>query len=178
MKLLHIIWNYINDSMIISTILLLIFAYIICKNYIAATTNLKTKTEERKEKIKNMKMTNARIENSNGVTLSMPDRIDLTNSILDLITFMITNEIMSYMKTFMALNIKYEVSNLDDDIKKISQTVFHGINPSLFADPNLILTPEYLMSYITKKTTNVFLETTIQYNQSLRSTNLGTGGEN
>ena len=58
---------------------------------------------------------------------------------------------------------------------QIKRPIFHGINPTLFTDPNLILTSEYLMSYITKKTTNVFLETVMNYNQTLRAHSMGTG---
>lgn len=174
-KLSDTILTNVNENMFIALLIYFMLVYIIIKIYYYINQLVRTKIEERSEKIKNMKMANKRIENSNGVTLSMPERIELTNSILDLMTFMITNEIMSYMKSFLSLNVKYEVSNLDTDIKKISETVFHGINPTLFTDPNLILTSEYLMSYITKKTTNIFLETVMNYNQTLRAHSMGTG---
>lgn len=125
-------------------------------------------------KSRSVYLLNQKNTNLDNASLSMPDRIDFTNSVLDLISFMVNNEIISYMKTFIALNNQYDISNLDTDVEKISTLVFNGINKNLFKDPNLILTEKYLMEYITKKTISVMLDVVQNHNATLRGQNQGT----
>lgn len=109
---------------------------------------------------------NTRKDNS---TLPMPDRIELTNDVLDLISFMINNEIVTEMKTYISLSNPYVISNIDKDAATIAERVFKGINENLFTDPDLVLTKEYLISFITKKTLTTLLDVTQQHNSNLRN---------
>ena len=105
----------------------------------------------------------------------MPERIELTNSILDLIAFMVNNEIIAYFKTITSLQTSYNIANMDHDIEYIATKVYEGINKELFTNPNLILTDKYLMEYITKKTTSTILEITQIHNDNIRNANQSTG---
>jgi hypothetical protein len=109
---------------------------------------------------------NTRKDNS---TLAMPDRMQLTNDVLDLIAFMINNEIMNEMKPYIILNNQYIISNIDKDVEIISKRVFNGINESLFLDPDLVLKTDYLSAFITKKTLTTMLDVATQHNISLRT---------
>ena len=108
-------------------------------------------------------------------TLTMPDRVDLTNSVLDMIAFMVNNEIYHLFRTYIALSNPYDVTNLDTDSAKISTNVFDGIKKDLFNNPNLILTSEYLMEYVTKKTITTLLETAQAHNANLKGNRSDVG---
>lgn len=107
--------------------------------------------------------------------LTTPERIDVTNSVLDLITFMINNEIASVFKQYISLNELYNISNIDKDAKTIAENVHNGIDSKLFTDPNVMLTSEYLMTYITKKTIDLLIVVAQNHNDSLRSANQSNG---
>ena len=64
---------------------------------------------------------------------------------------------------------------MDTDITNISKTVFDGINKELFKEPNLILTEEYLMSFITKKTINIMLDVVQAHNNNIRNSKQSVG---
>ena len=116
-------------------------------------------------------LANLKNQTKDNSTLDMPSRIDLTNSILDLITFLINNEIIIQIKPYIVLNNPYEISRLDDDVRVISTNVFKSINPSLFKDTNLVLTDEYLMTYITKKSMGLMIDVVQNHNDTIRGQN-------
>lgn len=109
-----------------------------------------------------------RTDHLNMVTMQLPERIDLTNSIFDLIDSMIEDEILSFMKDRIALREKYNVLNLDTDVGEISTNIYNAFNKDLFTDPNLLLNKEYMMSYITKKTSYALLVNTLTHNENLK----------
>ena len=112
---------------------------------------------------------------TNVATLSMQERIDLTNSLLDLITFMITNEVASRFKSHNALNTPYNISDLDNDAKTISTFVFESIKSSIFTDANLTLTESYLSDYIVKKTIDVLVTASLTHNERIRKPDQNVG---
>lgn len=167
--------NTINNSkflssVMVSTIIVLALAFLIYIIKLLGNIRMFIQNKSDSYVISNRKNTN--LDNAN---LSMPERIDLTVSILDIITSLINTEITSIFKENFALNNLYNISNLDTDVAKISDKVFKGIRPMIFKDPNLILTEEYLMSYITKKTINTMIEVATTYNDNLRKSNQSVG---
>ena len=114
------------------------------------------------------KSNTAYLNNQKIITLSMPDRIELSNSVLDLISFMVNNEIVSFFKSYIILNNPYDISRMDEDVVIISQNVFNGINKVMFIDPNLVLTENYLMEFITKKTISTMLDVAQTHNANMR----------
>lgn len=167
--------NIINNSKFLSTVLtiIIIIAGISAIVYIIKLLkDLRLYIVNKSNSFYLANQKNTSIDNS---SLTMPERIELTNSILDLISFMVNNEIVSDFKTYVALNTSYDISKLDDDVTTISQRVFDGINKTLFKDPNLILTETYLMEFITKKTINTLLDVAQTHNSNLRTRNQGVG---
>jgi hypothetical protein len=67
------------------------------------------------------------------------------------------------------MNIKYDVSKLDEDTNKIAKSVYDGLKKdSLFLSGNIIFTDEYLMNWITSETIIRLMENVFTYNQSIR----------
>jgi hypothetical protein len=121
-------------------------------------------------KTKALQLSNDRSTNKTA-SLSITDRIELTNSILDLISFMVTNEIVVFFKNYTALNDLYNLSRLDEDVRTLAEKVYDGINKDLFSDPNLILTEKYLLEYITKKTISTMIDVVQNHNDAIRGVN-------
>ena len=116
-------------------------------------------------------LNNQKIKSNGSATLSMPERVELTNSVLDLVTFMINNEITSVFKQYITLNDLYNMTNMDKDIEYVASNVANGLQQEVFTDPNLILTKEYLMRYISKKTIDLFIVVAQNHNTTLRNAN-------
>ena len=168
------LWNNINNSAFLSivcTALIIFLGLCFLRYIIRLLGNIRTyivcKTRE-------IYLRNQKSENS-VVSLSMSERIELTNSILDLITFMVNNETIAYFKIYTSLQTMYNMSNMDHDIEYIASKVYEGINKDLFTNPNLILTDKYLMEYITKKTTNIIIEIAQVHNNNIRGVNQSVG---
>jgi len=168
------IGNTINESKFLSIICASIVIFIAIRVAIYVIQLFGDYRSYIVNKSRSLYLSNQKNTNLDNASLSMPDRIEFTNSVLDLISFMVNNEIISYMKPYVALNNTYDISNLDTDVEKVSTIVFNGININLFKDPNLILTEKYLMEYITKKTINVMLDIVQNHNAILRGQNQGT----
>ena len=100
--------------------------------------------------------------------MQLPERIELTNSIFQLIDGMIESEILSTMKDHIALKEKYNTLNLDLDVGKISTIIYESFNKDLFTDPNLLLNKEYMMTYITKKTSYELLVSVLTHNETIK----------
>lgn len=95
--------------------------------------------------------------------------IDYTNSVLNMISDMIQVEIVMVLRSYMMLGLRYEVSNLDDDIQIISKNIFNGFNKTIFINKNCVLTSEYLFNYIIRKTTLELMSTVRQYNSNVET---------
>lgn len=105
-----------------------------------------------------------------GIKTDLSHRISTTKELLDLIDTLITTEIISQCKTvFFSKNEKYNYRLLDDDAKVISTNVFKALSSDIFSKYNIeiITKTDYLMSYITKRTLELLLETVTEYNSKL-----------
>lgn len=85
---------------------------------------------------------------------SMPigDRVDSTNQLLELIDAMISLEIMSTKRFEIFLDKKSKNIDFDNVISEVSTSVFESIKPNVFDDKDNIVSSQYLMSYIQKRT--------------------------
>lgn len=109
------------------------------------------------------------IDKDSDSAISMPDRVELTNSVLDLITYMINQEITSTMQPYIQLSQPFPINNIDVAIKNISNNVFNAIDRDMFLDTDLLLTSEYLQKFITSKTKNAMLDVVMRHNDSIRA---------
>jgi hypothetical protein len=109
------------------------------------------------------------IEKDMNSNISMPDRVELTNSILDLITYTINQEITSTMQPYIQLSQQFPINNIDIAIKNISNNVFNAVDKDMFSDPDLLLTSEYLQKFITAKTKNAMLDVVTRHNDAVRT---------
>ena len=92
------------------------------------------------------------------------DAIESTDALLDLIDRLIDNEVAHVLKEQIQFNNRgYNFINIDKDVEKIATSVYNGINIKLLEKLNSddsIITRDYIMSYIVKKSSIVLLYTT------------------
>lgn len=80
------------------------------------------------------------------------DRIKYTNDLLLFIDNTITSELLNEKRFDIFLHQQNKNLDFDEVIKKVSSNTFNAIQKNIFMDENLMVTPEYLMRYIQKKT--------------------------
>lgn len=85
-------------------------------------------------------------------TLNSLDRLNYTKDFCTFIDEMINQEIINIRRFEILLNQPNKNLDVDNVIKEVSSKVFNSIKKELFDDPNNIVTREYLMSYIQKRT--------------------------
>lgn len=102
-------------------------------------------------------------------TVSIDIQLEVTKDLLSFINHIIEVESTNKLKTYIPLNTKYEYTYLKEDIEDISSLVYGGLNKDIvFDNPNIFLTNEYIMKYISQQTTIIFMGLVIQYNDNLR----------
>ena len=161
--------NFINEHTWASIISFTIITYIIFLLIYKLFEILNSINKLIKENI--MKYQIRRTDHLDMVTMQLSERIELTNSIFNLIDDMIHEEILSFMKTFISLPEKYQILNLDIDVGKISTIIYEAFNKDIFLDPNVLITQEYMMSYITKKTSYELLIAVLAHNENINNAN-------
>lgn len=85
-------------------------------------------------------------------TLEIDQRIKCTRELLTLIDDTVTLELVNNKRYEIFLDKRGKNMDIDKDIEEISKTVFNSIKPEIFSDKNLVMTKEYLMRCITKRT--------------------------
>lgn len=95
--------------------------------------------------------------------------VEYTNLSLSMIDDMIKQEISYKLRNNIYLNEKYDIKQLDVDLKEIIESVYVSFNSSFYTNPTLVINSAAVMNYIIKKTSIVFLDTVMTYNNSLRS---------
>ena len=84
--------------------------------------------------------------------MDLSSRLSYTDELLVFISNLVDIELMNSKRFEIFLNSEANDLDVDKNIEEISLIVFNGITPTLFTDPDNILTKEYLMSYIQKMT--------------------------
>ena len=90
----------------------------------------------------------------------------LAEKIKDQINEMISVEVYAVLRECISLRIKYNITNLDSDITKISTNVVNGINP-LVLETNMIMTNKFLMKYVVNQAFNLMLNLVTEHNSSI-----------
>ena len=108
------------------------------------------------------------VEAAKVAKVETPDPItqfEATNDLLRLINTLIDNQCTVILKTTVALGEKYNYTSIKDDVTSISNMVFNGLDKNMiFSNPNIFLTNEYIMTYITQQTSLTLLNAVITYN--------------
>lgn len=85
-------------------------------------------------------------------TIPMNERISSMQNLFAMIDMLIDYSIMSDREYEILLQKKSKKIDLEDAVSRISEYVFHSLNPSVFGDVNNIVTDDCLMHYIQQKT--------------------------
>lgn len=97
------------------------------------------------------------------------DRIESCTKLFSLITNAVGDEIVYTIYVYSSLGQPYPIAKLDKDIENIASIVYKGINPEIISSKNMVFKPEYVMSMITKITTNSLIQTVREYNASINN---------
>lgn len=95
-------------------------------------------------------------------TISSAD-ITNTEKIKALIDDAINSELNAKLNRALATGEKYDLKNIDIDIKEMSSNIINGLNPAIFKT-NLVFTNEYIMKYIVSQTTIILIRFVTEYN--------------
>lgn len=90
--------------------------------------------------------------NDNSPTLEIDQRIKCTRELLTLIDDTVTLELINNKRYEIFLSSNVNNRDIDKDIEDIARCVFNSLRPEVFSDKNLVMTEEYLMKYIQKRT--------------------------
>ena len=90
--------------------------------------------------------------NDNKPTLEIDQRIKCTRELLTLIDDTVSLELINNKRYEIFLSSNANNRDIDKDIEDIARSVFESLRPEVFSDKNLVMTEEYLMKYIQKRT--------------------------
>ena len=90
--------------------------------------------------------------NDNKPTLEIDQRIKCTRELLTLIDDTVSLELINNKRYEIFLSSNINNRDIDKDIEDIARSVFESLRPEVFSDKNLVMTEEYLMKYIQKRT--------------------------
>ena len=95
-------------------------------------------------------------------------KLQVTVSLINLINILIDGEISRLIDTLSRLNARYDLKNLDEDAKKIAESVFNGLSKEdTFLSKQLMLTDEYIMKIITEESITRLINSTYKYNNAI-----------
>lgn len=123
----------------------------------------KTKEKYEKEKVEIL----AHIENK-----SFINAIEFNRYVLDSITTLAEFEISALLNPLFLISSKYDVIHFDEDVAKISTTVFNAYKEEFFTDQNLVYKADYMMAFITKIVSSILLEKMKTLNDAINLKNL------
>lgn len=127
-----------------------LFLYIvICTLTISLPIGIVITIKSYKKKIKNIEEI---VSLQKSPSMMGDDRIKYTNDLLLFIDNTITSELLNEKRFDIFLHQQNKNLDFDEVIKKVSSNTFNAIQKNIFMDENLMVTPEYLMRYIQKKT--------------------------
>ena len=121
-----------------------------------------------KSAVEFQKLTKLVNENQN-TDASALDQLEFTISIMNLVDNLIENEVKTILNTCYQLNVKYETTRFDSDIKNISEKVFSALIPEVYESSELLVTSEYLQKTIAERATYILIDTARNYNTSLNT---------
>lgn len=96
------------------------------------------------------------------------DKLDYSIGVINLINNIIDIEITGFLKSYIVLGTTYNVINLDKDVETVSKTVFESIKSETYMNDTILLSDNYIMSYITKNVSYVLIVKSLSINNKLR----------
>ena len=99
--------------------------------------------------------------------ISLDQRILTTNNILRLINGLVDLEVTKKVSMMSLLRQRYNMLNMDTDIKQISTKVFLSVKNEIYSNEELILTTDFFLQYITTQTTFHLTTSMVEFNQGL-----------
>lgn len=134
-------------------------------NMIIAITNW-VNAKTKKEDLYIQLETNPDLDKKEHITFDT--KIEVTVALLNIINILIDAEINRTIETVSMLGNKYELLKYDDDAKRISSSVFNAFDKeSTFLSNKLMITDEYIMTYITEEVLTRLLRRAREYNLDL-----------
>lgn len=85
-------------------------------------------------------------------TINIKERLELTEDLLGFIDGLINDELISRKRNEIFLNTPNKNIDFDTVIKDVSTSVFVGLKEYIFSSSDLIITGDYLIKYIQKRT--------------------------
>lgn len=95
------------------------------------------------------------------------ESIALTNAYLALIIEVCRIEVSRHMASLKAINLKYDILKLDEDVSSISEKVHRSLQKDFMIKSCNVLTSEYINNYIVDNVKTIFLSSVISLNRSL-----------
>ena len=92
--------------------------------------------------------------------------IILTEKVKAILDEMIIAEVYSALRQYLSLNSKYPITNIDKDVKDVSNKVFNALNPKIYKS-DLLFNDTYILSYIVGQSFNIILKLTTELNLSI-----------
>ena len=111
----------------------------------------------------------AKAENMKTETLlKREEKINISRNYIDMIDYIIGNEIARILQTYALLRNRYETLQIDEDLEKLASTIYNGLKKDFLQDDSIIFTEEYMMKYITERCRLLLFNSVTEYNSSLR----------
>lgn len=105
------------------------------------------------------------LSNRDAVFVSLNDELINTTQLLTFINTLVEVEINKKLFQYQQLGVKYELKNLDTDIKEISENVMRGFKDGILNSDESVLSSEYLMMHIIN-------ETSLRFTKSVKEMNI------
>jgi len=111
----------------------------------------------------------AKAENMKTETLlKREEKINISRNYIDMIDYIIGNEIARILQTYALLRNRYETLQIDEDLEKLASTIYNGLKKDFLQDDSIIFTEDYMMKYITERCRLLLFNSVTEYNASLR----------
>ena len=100
--------------------------------------------------------------------LTLEARLNISNELLKMIDDMIMTEFGGVLHRFAVMSEIYPVLSFDDDVKNVATNVFNSFKPNTFSSPELCITEDFLLKYITERSKTLALSSVFEYNTALQ----------
>lgn len=106
-------------------------------------------------------------ENDINNQIILKENIESAEKLLGFINNIIDTDVGILLNSFIKLNKPYDVMRLDNDAKNIAEKVYQSINPDILRKLSLVVTTEYILTYISEMTITRLLNYIVEYNSNL-----------
>ena len=156
--------NFINTAVTVFLYLVGFIAIILALTILTKIANLLDVKANNIEFDEVLKKEKNKISNQ----VILKENIESTEKLLGFINNIIDTNIGILLNSFVKLNKPYDVRRLDTDAKNISEKVYQSINPDILTKLSLIVTTEYILTYISEMTITRLLNYIVEYNSNMQ----------